>query len=136
MHAGNYSAAAECCSDAHHYVPDVLSSVNSWVHLQAKLRTANKLPDIRRPFLAEELGFELPFGRRNASPARASQETRAHLKNFGIVYDDVPGEARLAVMTSVYLPNDSMALTLNDTMKWASAKELQRLGETRMGSTR
>ena len=64
----------------------------------------------------------------------------AHLKNFGIVYDDVQGEARLApvydlVTTSIYLPKDSMALTLNGTTKWASAKELQRLGETRMGGT-
>src|SRR5215471_4450770 len=64
----------------------------------------------------------------------------AHLKNFGIVYDDVEGEARLApvydlVTTSVYLPKDSMALTLNGTTRWASAKELQRLGETRMGAT-
>src|ERR1700678_2290308 len=64
----------------------------------------------------------------------------AHLKNFGVVYDDVQGEARLApvydlVTTSVYLPNDSMALTLNGTTKWASTKELQRLGETRMGAT-
>jgi len=64
----------------------------------------------------------------------------AHLKNFGIVYDDVQGEARLApvydlVTTSVYLAKDSMALTLNGTTKWASAKELQRLGETRMGGT-
>ena len=64
----------------------------------------------------------------------------AHLKNFGIVYDDVQGEARLApvydlMTTSVYLPKDSMALTLNGTTKWASAKELQRLGEVRLGST-
>src|SRR6266550_1992805 len=64
----------------------------------------------------------------------------AHLKNFVIVYDDVQGEARLApvydlVTTSVYLPKDSMALTLNGTTKWASAKELHRLGETRMGGT-
>jgi len=64
----------------------------------------------------------------------------AHLKNFGIVYDDVQGEARLApvydlVTTSVYLPKDSMALTLNGTTKWPSAKELQRLGETRMGNS-
>jgi serine/threonine-protein kinase HipA len=64
----------------------------------------------------------------------------AHLKNFGIVYDHVQGEARLApaydlVTTSVYLPKDSMALTLNGTTKWASAKELQRLGETRMGGS-
>ena len=63
----------------------------------------------------------------------------AHLKNFGIVYDDVQGEARLApvydlVTTSVYLPRDSMALTLNGTTKWASAKDLQRLGEVRLGS--
>ena len=52
---------------------------------------------------------------------------------FGIVYDDVQGEARLApvydlVTTSVYLGKDSMALTLNGTTKWASAKVLQRLG--------
>src|SRR5580698_2539942 len=64
----------------------------------------------------------------------------AHLKNFGIVYDDVQGEARLApvydlVTTSVYLPKDSMALTLNGSTKWASTKELQRLGETRVGGT-
>jgi serine/threonine-protein kinase HipA len=64
----------------------------------------------------------------------------AHLKNFGIVYDDVQGEARLApvydlVTTAVYLPKDSMALTLNGSTRWPDAKELQRLGETRMGAT-
>ncbi len=64
----------------------------------------------------------------------------AHLKNFGILYDDVEGEARLApvydvVTTSVYLPKDSMALTLMGTTKWASAKQLQRIGETRMGGS-
>lgn len=64
----------------------------------------------------------------------------AHLKNFGIVYDDVQGEARLAplydlVTTSVYLPKDSMALTLNGSTNWATARELQRMGETRMGAT-
>ena len=62
----------------------------------------------------------------------------AHLKNFGIVYDDVLGEARLApvydlVTTSVYLPKDSLALTLNGTTRWPAAKELRRLGETRAG---
>ena len=62
----------------------------------------------------------------------------AHLKNFGIVYDDVQGEARLApvydlVTTSVYLPKDSLALTLNGTTKWPSAKDLRRFGETRDG---
>ncbi len=64
----------------------------------------------------------------------------AHLKNFGIVYDDVQGEARLApvydlVTTSVYLPKDSLALTLNGTTQWPSAKDLRKLGETRTGAT-
>jgi len=64
----------------------------------------------------------------------------AHLKNYGIVYDDVQGEARLApvydlVTTAVYLPKDSMALTLNGSTRWPSAKDLQRLGETRMGGS-
>jgi serine/threonine-protein kinase HipA len=64
----------------------------------------------------------------------------AHLKNFGIIYDDVQGEARLApvydlVTTSVYLPKDSMALTLNGSTRWPSTKDLQRLGETRMGGS-
>jgi serine/threonine-protein kinase HipA len=64
----------------------------------------------------------------------------AHLKNFGIVYDDVLGEARLApvydlVTTTVYIPKDSLALTLNGSTKWSTAKELKRLGETRAGAT-
>ncbi len=64
----------------------------------------------------------------------------AHLKNFGIIYDEVLGEARLApvydlVTTSVYLPKDSMALTLNGTTRWPSTKELRRLGETRLGGS-
>jgi serine/threonine-protein kinase HipA len=64
----------------------------------------------------------------------------AHLKNFGIVYDDVLGEARLApvydlVTTTVYMPVDSMALTLNGTKRWPETKHLGRLGETRMAGT-
>jgi serine/threonine-protein kinase HipA len=64
----------------------------------------------------------------------------AHLKNFGIVYDDVQGEARLApvydlVTTAVYLPKDSLALTLNGSTRWPTAKELRKLGETRAGGT-
>jgi serine/threonine-protein kinase HipA len=64
----------------------------------------------------------------------------AHLKNFGIVYDEVQGEARLSpvydlVTTAVYLPKDSMALTLNGSSKWPKAKELQRFGETRIGAS-
>jgi serine/threonine-protein kinase HipA len=63
----------------------------------------------------------------------------AHLKNFGVVYENVLGEARLApvydlVTTTAYLPRDSMALTLNGTTRWPAAKDLQRLGETRLGT--
>jgi serine/threonine-protein kinase HipA len=62
----------------------------------------------------------------------------AHLKNFGMVYDGVHGEARLApvydlVTTSVYISKDSLALTLNGSTRWPTAKELKRLGETRGG---
>jgi len=35
----------------------------------------------------------------------------------------------------VYLPKDSLALTLNGTTSWPTAKELRRLGETRAGGT-
>ena len=62
------------------------------------------------------------------------------MKNFAIVYDDILGEARLVpvydlVTTSVYLPKDSMALTMNGRTKWPSSKELRRFGETPMGGT-
>jgi serine/threonine-protein kinase HipA len=64
----------------------------------------------------------------------------AHLKNFGIVYDGVLGEARLApvydlVTTAIYLPKDSLALTLKGTTQWPDSKVLRRLGETRMTGT-
>src|SRR5882724_4867225 len=64
----------------------------------------------------------------------------AHLKNFAIVYDDVLGQARLApvydlVTTAIYLPKDSLALTLNGTTQWPSNEALRRLGETRMSGT-
>jgi serine/threonine-protein kinase HipA len=56
----------------------------------------------------------------------------ARLKNFGIVYDDVQGEARLApvydlVTTSVYLSKGSMALTLNGSTRWPSARTRSKL---------
>jgi serine/threonine-protein kinase HipA len=64
----------------------------------------------------------------------------AHLKNFGIVYDDVLGQARLApvydlVTTAIYLPKDSLALTLNGATQWPGNEALRRLGETRMSGT-
>ena len=88
------------------------------------------------PHVSEDLGklftlIALNCGLRNGD---------AHLKNFGIVYDDVLGEARLApvydlVTTAIYLPQDRMALTLNGSTTWPRAKELQRFGETRLGGS-
>jgi serine/threonine-protein kinase HipA len=65
----------------------------------------------------------------------------AHLKNFGILYDEVEGDAHLApvydlVTTAVYLPHDRMALTLNGSNLWPSAKDLIQLGERRSLGTR
>lgn len=65
----------------------------------------------------------------------------AHLKNFGILYDDVEGEAHLApaydlVTTTVYLPQDRMALTLNGSNQWPSGKNLIQFGERRSLGTR
>jgi serine/threonine-protein kinase HipA len=61
----------------------------------------------------------------------------AHLKNFSILYDDVRGAARLApvydlVTTTAYLPQDRMALTLDGSTQWPSAKKLREFGVARM----
>ena len=58
----------------------------------------------------------------------------AHLKNFGILYDEVQGDAHLSpvydlVTTAVYLPRDRMALTLNGSAEWPTAKKLLEFGE-------
>ncbi len=65
----------------------------------------------------------------------------AHLKNFGVVYDDVLGDEHLSpvydlVTTTVYMPRDRMALTLNGTNQWPSATDLIRFGEGRSLGTR
>jgi len=61
----------------------------------------------------------------------------AHLKNFAITYEAGDGEARLApvydlVTTTVYIPADKMALTLDGSTRWPDAKRLRRLAETRL----
>jgi serine/threonine-protein kinase HipA len=65
----------------------------------------------------------------------------AHLKNFGILYDEVEGDAHLApvydlVTTTVYLAQDRMALTLNGSNQWPSARDLVQFGERRSLGTR
>jgi hypothetical protein len=67
-------------------------------------------------------------------------ELRGQLSRKSLHKAVFQGEARLAPVydlatTSVYLPKDSMALTLNGAREWASARESQRLGETRLGAS-
>lgn len=62
----------------------------------------------------------------------------AHLKNFALTYDQVNGAARMAavydiVTTTVYLPKDTMALTLDGKPFWPSLPQLIKLGTTRCG---
>lgn len=57
----------------------------------------------------------------------------AHLKNYGLIYKDAASIIDLApiydiVTTTVYLPNDIMALTLNGTKRWPNKKNLLRFG--------
>ncbi|HRE08704.1 MAG TPA: type II toxin-antitoxin system HipA family toxin [Opitutaceae bacterium] len=60
----------------------------------------------------------------------------AHRKNFGVIYDNAIGAVSLAptfdiITTSIYLPNDSLALTLDGTKRWPDAKRLVRFGRQR-----
>ncbi len=64
----------------------------------------------------------------------------AHLKNFALLYDDVTETPRMAdiydiVTTTVYLPKDGMALTLEGSTRWPSVKQLTKLGTIRCGLT-
>ena len=61
----------------------------------------------------------------------------AHLKNFGVLYEDCGEESsiRLApaydiITTSVYIKNDSMALLLGGSKAWPKHKMLMRFGRT------
>jgi serine/threonine-protein kinase HipA len=60
----------------------------------------------------------------------------AHLKNFGVVYDDIDGEVALApvydiVTTTTYIHADQMALTLNGSTRWPTARQLLAFGTSR-----
>ena len=62
----------------------------------------------------------------------------AHLKNFGILYDQINAPARLSpvfdlVTTTAYLPADQMALMIDGSTKWPARKRLVHLGRTRAG---
>lgn len=60
----------------------------------------------------------------------------AHRKNFGVVYEDATGWVTLApafdiITTSAYLPNDTLALTLDGTKRWPDARRLVRFAQRR-----
>jgi len=62
----------------------------------------------------------------------------AHLKNFGVIYNAMDEDIRLApvydlVTTWAYIPNDPMALTLSGSTNWPNKKALTQLGHTRAG---
>jgi serine/threonine-protein kinase HipA len=62
----------------------------------------------------------------------------AHLKNFGVTYDSVNGSLKLApvydvVTTWPYIPEDTMALTINGSTRWPDRKALITLAQTRAG---
>ena len=64
----------------------------------------------------------------------------AHRKNFGVIYDDATGLVTLApafdvLTTTPYLPNDSLALTLDGTKRWPDAKRLVKFGVRHCGLT-
>jgi len=61
----------------------------------------------------------------------------AHLKNFGVLYEDCGTDAQInlapaydIVTTSVYIKNDSMALLLGGSKAWPKYKMLMRFGRS------
>jgi serine/threonine-protein kinase HipA len=63
--------------------------------------------------------------------ACAIENGDAHLKNFGVLYNHPEDEIRLApaydlVCTSLYMPNDSLALTLNGSKQYPDRHQLIR----------
>jgi serine/threonine-protein kinase HipA len=57
----------------------------------------------------------------------------AHRKNFGVIYEDATGAVTLSptfdvITTTSYLPQDSMALTMDGTKRWPDAKRLEKFG--------
>ena len=64
----------------------------------------------------------------------------AHLKNFAVVYEDAQSVVRLApaydlVCTTVYVSDDSLALTLNGSKAFPSVKQLESFARQHCGLT-
>lgn len=64
----------------------------------------------------------------------------AHLKNFGVLYDNTESTVRLApiydlVTTTAYKPTDVLALTLGGTKRWPKARALMLFARTHCNLT-
>lgn len=100
----------------------------SYEQLAATLASALQDPDTIQSALAQffrSLVFSI-----------AVRNGDAHRKNFGVLYDDATGPVSLAptydvVTTVVYVPKDSLALTLEGSKRWPEHKKLQRFGVQR-----
>ncbi|MEN9864795.1 MAG: hypothetical protein RL748_385 [Pseudomonadota bacterium] len=62
----------------------------------------------------------------------------AHLKNFGVLYDDCESTVRLSpsydiVSTTPYHPKDMLALTLGGSKRWPKVKALMGFGQAHCG---
>lgn len=66
------------------------------------------------------------------------QNGDAHLKNFGVLYEDTYGAVKLSpafdiVSTTAYIRSDVPALTLGGTKKWWKLQMLEKYGQTHCG---
>ncbi|MFT5889581.1 MAG: serine/threonine-protein kinase HipA [Zhongshania sp.] len=66
------------------------------------------------------------------------QNGDAHLKNFGVLYDDPNGSVNLSpafdiVSTTAYIRNDVPALTLGGSKKWWKLQQLENFGQSHCG---
>ena len=92
--------------------------------IRDNLPFADRAPEMRKAFRL----FVLNCAVRNGD---------AHLKNFGMLYEDATKAPRLApvydvITTTAYLPGDGMALRLDGSTDWPLPKQLMRLGQTRI----
>lgn len=68
----------------------------------------------------------------------AVQNGDAHLKNFGVLYEDTDAAVSFAptydiVSTTLYIPNDTLALTLGGSKRFPNAKKLHDFGRVHCG---
>jgi serine/threonine-protein kinase HipA len=66
------------------------------------------------------------------------QNGDAHLKNFGVLYEDADSPVTLSptydiVSTTLYIPDDTLALTLGGSKRFPNAKRLQEFGRVHCG---